>query len=611
METAIRGNALKILHKKLDKVNKGGIFVNEEKQQSASFFQELGCFMKPYQTKYVVSVFVSILSVASNMVAYACTGMIVAMLFQKDATFSSVIRIAFIAIICKLLHALLLNLSTWISHQAAYLTLKDIRRAIAKKMVLLPMGYFEEHGSGRLKTMMVDHIEGMEKTLAHMLPELTANLLGPLVCMIWMFFIDWRLSLCVIIWIILGFSVTGGLMKGYEEKYAGQIKALKGMNQAIVEYVNGIEVIKNFGRADACYKKYQDAVYHHAQYNVNWQKETQKYSSLGMAIAPFSLFPVLIFGLIFYMNHTLAPDTLFMIVILTFGIFTPLMNAMTYFDQLAGMGTNAKEIKDVLDYPELKRGDKTTIEHYDITFDHVDFAYRQSEKLALHDVNLKMKEQSMLALVGPSGSGKSTIAKLLAGFWDVKNGTIRIGGIPIDEYSQEALNKSIAYVDQDTFLFDKSILENIRMGNPDATDEEVYQVAKKAGIDGFIKDLPQGYLTQAGSCGSRLSGGERQRIAIARAMIKDAPIMILDEATASNDPENEASIQRALSAAAKGKTLLVVAHRLQTIVNADQIVFVKDGSIKASGTHEQLLHSCDEYNDMWKIWEGNDNDANI
>ena len=583
----------------------------EEKQQSASFFQELGCFMKPYQGKYVASIFISILSVAASMVAYACTGMIAAMLFQKEAIWSTVVGLAIVVIVCKLLHALLLNLSTWISHQAAYLTLHDIRIAITKKMVHLPMGYFEEHGSGRLKTMMVDHVEGMEKTLAHMLPEMTANLLGPLVCLIWMFFIDWRLSLSVIIWIILGFSVTGGLMKGYEEKYAAQIKALKGMNQAIVEYVDGIEVIKNFGRADACYKKYQDAVYNHAQYNVNWQKDTQKYSSLGMAIAPFSLFPVLICGLIFYMNHTLDAATLFMIVILTFGIFTPLMNAMTYFDQLAGMGTNAKEIKDVLDYPELQRGSIDAINKYSIHYDHVDFAYHQSKTLALHDVSFDMEEGSILALVGPSGSGKSTIAKLLAGFWDVKNGSISIGGHTMDDYSQEALNKAIAYVDQDTFLFDKTILENIRMGKPDASDEEVYEAARKAGCDDFICALPQGYLTPAGSCGSRLSGGERQRIAIARAMMKDAPIMILDEATASNDPENEASIQKALSAAAKGKTLMVVAHRLQTIVDADRIVFVKGGHIEASGTHEQLLETCRDYQEMWKIAEGKDYDANI
>ena len=583
----------------------------EQQSSSASFFQELGCFMKPYQGKYIISILISILGVAANMVAYAGCAMLVARLFQGDVKWNELCNIALLVVACKLMHAFLLHVSTWISHQAAYLTLKDIRSAITKKMVQLPMGYFEEHGSGRLKTMLVDHVEGMEKTLAHMLPELTANLLGPLVCIVWMFFIDWRLSLCVLIWIMLGLSVTGGLMKGYEEKYAGQIQALKGMNQAIVEYVNGIEVIKNFGRADACYKKYQDACKHHATYNVNWQKETQVYSSLGMAIAPFSIFPVLIVGLIFYMNNTLAPETLFLIVILTFGIFTPLMNAMTYFDQLAGMGTNAKEIKDVLDYPEVTRGHQEHCTNYDVRFDQVDFSYSNSNRLALQDVSFQMKEGSMLALVGPSGSGKSTIAKLLAGFWDVKKGCIYIGDKPIQQYQQQALNQMIAYVDQDTFLFDKTILENIRMANPQANDEDVYEVAKKAGCHEFIQALPQGYLTEAGSCGNRLSGGERQRIAIARAMMKNAPILILDEATASNDPENEASIQTALSAASKGKTLLVVAHRLQTIVHADCIAFVSNGEIQQIGTHEQLLKTCQPYHDMWKLTEGSSDDANI
>ena len=573
----------------------------DNKQENPSFFGELGGFMKPYSAKYGWSIFISILSVGAHMLAYAFTGIIASRLLIKETTWSSLLLLIGLVVVFKLLHAILMNLSTWISHQAAYLTLRDIRKAIAKKMLQLPLGYFEQQGSGRLKTMMVDHVEGMEKTLAHMLPELTANLLAPLVCFVWLFIIDWRLSFCSLIWIILGFSVTSGMMKDYDTKFSGQIDALKSMNQAIVEYVNGIEVIKNFGRAKDCYKKYKDAILHHASYNVGWQEDTQKYTALGMAIAPFSLFPILMSGLFFYGRGSLDVGTLFMMIILNFGIFTPLMNASSYFDQLAGMGTNAKEIKNVLDYPELKRGQCDHFSSYDVVYDHVEFTYQGASHPALNDISFHMKEGSMVALVGPSGSGKSTIAKILAGFWDYQKGHVYIGKEPLEKYSQQALNKMIAYVDQDTFLFDESIMENIRKGNPEASDEDVIEAAKKAGCDAFIRSLPEGYLTKAGVCGQRLSGGERQKIAIARAMIKNSPIMILDEATASNDPENEAAIQVALSQASQGKTLLVVAHRLSTIVHADQIVYLDHGNIQAIGTHEELLESCPDYKTQWEL----------
>lgn len=568
-----------------------------------SFFGELGSFMKPYGTQYGLSVAVSVAAVASGLAAYAFAGIIAGKLFSGNAEIRSLMIYAALAAVCKLLNGVLINTSTWISHHAAYHTLCDIRKALIEKLVRLPMGYFEENGSGRLKAMLTDHIEGMERTLAHMLPELTANLLAPAAMMIWSFFIDWRLALCILVWIIIGFSATGGMMKNYPEKYAGQISAMKSMNQAVTEYVGGIEVIKNFGRADECYGKFKEAVYGHAEYNINWQKETQIYSSLGMAIAPFSVFPVFIAGVIFYNNGTLAPETFFTMILLSLGIFRPLMQAMSYFDQLAQMGTNAKEIKDILNYSELKRGNEE-ISGADIELSDVTFSYSGEEEPAADHISVKVPSGTMLALVGPSGSGKSTAAKLIAGYWDADGGNIFIGGNSISEISQQSLNKNIAYVDQDTFLFDTSIMENIRMGDPSASDDEVIKAAKAAGCDDFIRALPQGYMTTAGAAGGRLSGGERQRIAIARAMMKNAPIMILDEATASSDPENEASIQTALSAAARGRTLVVIAHRLSTVMNAEQIVYVKNGRIEAGGTHTELLEKCPDYAKQWALSEG-------
>lgn len=575
----------------------------KQPEACASFFRELGEFMKPYTGKYVSSVIISISGVAASLAAYAIAGSVIGMLFLEHIELEKVFLLAFAAVICKLLNAVLQNVSTWISHKAAYLTLKDIRNALTEKMLRLPMGYFEEHGSGRLKTMLVDYIEGMEKTLAHMLPEMTANLLVPFALIIWMFFLDWRLALCTLIWIILGFSIAAGMMKGYGGKYVGQIAAMRTMNQSAVEYVGGIEVIKNFGRADECYKNYKEAVYTHAAYNVNWQSQTQVFSALGMAILPFSLFPILIGGLIFYGNHILEANVFLLIMILSFGIFGPLGKAASHFDQFAQMGTNAKEIKNVLTYPELNRKNRNKLRGTDVEFSNVAFSYTAGSAPVLKNISLYVPAGTMLALVGPSGSGKSTIAKLLAGYWDIDSGDIRIGGISICNCLQEELNSKIAYVDQDTFLFDESILNNIRIGSPAATDAEVMEAAKCAGCDAFIRALPQGYQTMAGAAGGRLSGGERQRIAIARAMMKNAPIMILDEATASSDPENEASIQAALSAAAKDKTLIIVAHRLPTIMYADQIAFVKGGEIQAVGTHDKLLETCPEYGNLWALSE--------
>ena len=573
----------------------------KQENQQASFFKELGGFMKPYQGKYAVSIAVSVFSVLAGLAAYAFVGLIAGMLFSDHVEAKTAFLFAALAVVCKLASAAMLNASTWVSHQAAYMTLRDIRRAVSEKLIRLPMGYIDKSGTGRLKSLLVDHIEGIEKTLAHVLPELTANMLAPCCLLVWMFFLDWRLALCALVWIFLGFSVTGGMMKGYEEKYAGQIAAFKGMNQAVVEYVNGIEVIKNFGRADACYKAYQDAVYGHAKYNIGWQKETQIYSALGMAVAPFSIFPVLIAGLIFYGNGTLEASTLFLMLLLTFGVFGPLMRGMMYFDQVAQMGTSAKEIRDVLDVPEVTRGSGTAFDSAEVAFDGVTFAYDKDAAPAISEITFTVPQGTMLALVGPSGSGKSTIAKLLAGYWEQDAGEIRVGGKDIRTYSQEALNEKIAYVDQETFLFDTTILENIRMGCPTASDEEAMEAAGRAGCDAFIRALPQGYDTQAGAAGGRLSGGERQRIAIARAMMKKAPILILDEATSSTDPENEATIQQALSAAARDKTLIVVAHRLMTVMGAQQIAFVDSGRIKAIGTHEELLADCPDYRAMWTL----------
>lgn len=583
-----------------------------QQNQSASFFKELGSFMQPYKIKYILSVVISIISVLCNLGAYLFAGRLAGILFTEKAVTSEAVLVTGGIVICKIMNAILLNFSTWISHHAAYGTLRDIRTSLADKMLKIPMGYFETNGTGRLKTMLVDRIEEMEVTLAHLLPEMTSNILVPVTLTILMFLIDWRLALCILCWILLGVLVMSGMMINYSEKYSGQINAAKSMNQAVVEYVNGIKIIKTFNQADASYKKFESAVMHHADYNINWVKETQIFSSFGSSVTPFSVFPVLIFGLIFFTNGTLKVETFLLFIMISLGIYGSIVKAFSFFDQLAQMGTSAKEIRDVLDYEELKHSEsknfKNKITEASITFSDVTFSYTKEGDKVLNGISLDIPSHTMLALVGASGGGKSTIAKLLAGYWDISGGKIQINGRNLSDYSQEEINSMIAYVDQETFLFDMSIMDNIRIGNLSASDEEVMQAAKNAGCDAFICNLPEGYYTMAGSVGGKLSGGERQRIAIARAMMKDAPIIILDEATASTDPENETAIQKAISKVAAGKTLIVVAHRLRTIVSAEQIAYVEKGRIKQIGTHEEMLKNCPEYAEMWELSEKGDSD---
>jgi len=585
----------------MNKNDKKNINDNKNKSsqsQSASFFKEMGEFIRPYAGKFALSVAISLAGVICSMLTYLNAGKLAGLIFDGQRQSSALLPVA-AAIICfKILNAILLNISTWVSHSATFNVLTDIRKALVDKMLRLPLGYFEQNGSGRLKTLVVDRVESVEKTLAHILPEVSANAAAPIIMIIWAFFIDWRVALCMIIWFILGLCLSSGMMKDYEARFESYNIAEKNMNQAIVDYVGGIEVIKNFNRGDSSYEKFASAIKGHTENALGWQKDTQVFMTMTLAVTPFSVFPVLISGLIFVNGGSLEMSKLFLLILISLGIYGPLSKVINYTDSIASMGAVAKEIREVLDAPELERNPEgPKAESAEISFKNVSFAY--GDENALEDISFDIKPGSIFALVGESGSGKSTIGKLLAGFWDKGSGEILIGGRDIAEYSFEELNRLIAYVDQDTWLFSGSIMDNIRIGNPDASGEEVIAAAKAAGCHEFISKLPQGYDTDAGSGGNRLSGGERQRIAIVRAMLKNAPVMILDEATASSDPDNESAIQEALSVSAKGKTLLVIAHRLKTVVDADCIAYVKGGKIIAMGTHNELMAGCPDYKATW------------
>lgn len=372
--------------------------------------------------------------------------------------------------------------------------------------------------------------------------------------------IDWRMGLVSLITLVIGLVAFMGEMIGYEESYQNAVNKTKILNDTAVEYLNGIEVIKAFGKAQKSYEKFEVAAKEGAECYVEWMRRCNVYFCIAMVLAPCTALAVVPIGGYFFMNGSLAFADLVMCLILSLGLIAPIITVMSYMDDIARVGTIVGEVAGILSWEELKRPEKDRGErkNYSIYLSNVTFGYHEKE--VFHDINMQIKEGTVNALVGPSGSGKSTIAKLIASLWDVKSGSIKIGGVDIRDLSLEEYNREVAYASQDNYLFDDTIRENIRMGNLNASDVEVEEAAKKCGCHDFIMGLEHGYDTIVGGAGGHLSGGERQRISIARAMLKDAPIVILDEATAYTDPENEAIIQSSVAKLVQGKTLIVIAQ---------------------------------------------------
>lgn len=569
----------------------------DEKQSSARILMDWG---KQYQAQFFLSILFAVIGVAGGIVPYFCAAKMAGGLLEHKVDFRFYVAWCGAALAGYVVKIIFSCTSTSISHKATYRSLKDLRIRLIKKLTRLPMGTILDTPSGQYKTVIVERVEGMEPTLAHLIPEMTANLLIPIFIFIYLLLLDWRMALISIITLIVGLAVMMYGMKGYAKRYEGAVIAGRKMVNAIIEYVNGIEVIKTFNQSAGSYKKYAQAVSYNGNYYIDWMRDNQKTMCAYQAILPGNLLTVLPAGFYFWATGSMAFPELVTIIILALGIIGPIMAAFTFTDDIAVLGANVAEINDILNAPELNRSKTDAIlNKSEIWLKDVSFTYGSDHEPVLERVNLRIPAGTMTALVGPSGSGKSTLAKLIAGFWDVTEGEIHIGGVEIKRIPVSQLNEQIAYVSQDTYLFNKSIRDNIRMGNLNASDEEVELVAKRAGCDEFIRKLEHGYDTLAGTAGGSLSGGERQRITIARAMLKDAPIVILDEATAAMDPENEAEIQRALSSLTKGKTLIIIAHRLSTIVDADQIVVVNHGRIEARGRQGELLLQCPLYQDMW------------
>ena len=570
---------------------------SEQKRSAASWLMELA---QGRRGEYALSIFAALLGVACSLIPYFIIIKIITALVNGTAELRQCLTLCAWMAGFWVLRYVLHSVSTSLSHHATFCVLANTRTRLLDKLATLPLGTVLDRSSGSYKNIIVERVDSIETTLAHLLPEMTANIVGALAVLVLLFTLDWRMGLSMLIVLPLGILCFMSMFSGYNEKFQRTVTSTKALNDTAVEYIGGIEVIKAFGQSKTSYAKFVSAAKEGADCFIDWMRGSLFGQVAGMAIFPSTLLGILPVGCLLYMHGTLSAETFLAVIVLSFGVMQPLITAFSYTDDIAQVRTIVGEVAEVLSGEDMHRPEKAEKLPTDnaIELKNVRFAYHDKE--VLHGVSLRIEPGTVNALVGPSGSGKSTIARLIASLWDVRDGEIDLGGVDIRTLPLGECTNRIAYVSQDNYLFDLSVMDNIRMGRKGASDEEVIAAAKRCGCHEFIVSLENGYQTVCGASGGHLSGGERQRISIARAMLKDAPIIILDEATSYTDPENEAVIQSALAHLVRGKTLLVIAHRLSTIADADQIIVVNHGNIEATGTQEELLASCPLYKTMWE-----------
>ncbi len=505
--------------------------------------------------------------------------------------------------VCGILCALLYVQGLALSHQATYHTLENIRVSLQKKLEAQPLGTIQEKGVGVLKKMFIDDIESIELLLAHAIPEGISNVAVPVIIYIAMFFADWKLALLTLCSLPLGFVAMGVMYKQGASKMGAYYGAAQKMNRTIVEYINGMEVVKVFNRDGDSYKRFETDVTNYRDFTLDWYRVCWPWMALYNSIIPCTAMFTLPLGAWFVLQGWSTLPDLALALCMSFGIGAPLLRSLSFLSTMPQVNFKIEALEHLMSAPPLQQTNRPFAgKDHSIPFENVRFGYKEKE--VLHGVSLSAREGSLVALVGESGSGKSTLAKLLVHFYDVSGGSVKIGGQDVRNMSIESLNDQISYVSQEQFLFNMSLLENIRLGKLDATDEEVLAAAEKAQCGEFLARLPQGIHTMAGDGGKQLSGGERQRISLARAILKNAPIVVLDEATAFMDPENEEKMNAAIAQVIRGKTVIVIAHRLHSIVNADQICVLHQGNVAAVGTHKELLERSPEYQTLWQAAEG-------
>ncbi len=558
----------------------------------------------PYIGKYkkytVIASILTTLGIIANVVPYFFLYQLIVPLTKgelPDFKFT-VIRVGAI-FICLTLYAILYSRGLAFSHISAYNTLKNIRIALKNRLENQPLGNIKELGTGQIKRIFTDDIDQIELLLAHAIPEGIANLTVPVVVILAMFFVDWRLTLLTLAVLPFGAVGMAMMMKAGTALMGDYYESAKKMNNTIIEYVNGMEVIKVFNKDGDSFRRFGEAVRGYRDFTLAWYKVCWPWMAVYNSTLPCLALFTLPFGGLMVLSGKLALSQLVLVLCMSFAVGPAILRALSFGGKIPQLNYKIAELEKLMNGEAIKQGSRDFEgKDYDIEFKDVKFSYKENE--VLHGVNLTLKQGTTTALIGESGSGKSTLAKLLVHFYDLDSGSIKIGGQDITDMSIESLNNQISYVAQEQFLFNTSLYENILIGRPDATREEVLDAAHRAQCDEFLARFPKGIDTLAGDSGKQLSGGERQRISLARAILKNAPVIVLDEATAFMDPENEEKMNAAIAEIVKDKTVIVIAHRLSSIKNADKICVLKAGNVIAQGSHEELSKSCEEYQKLWK-----------
>lgn len=573
--------------------------MKKENVKRESPYKGIFRFASAKKQQLTFSVILSVLSSIFGIVPYIAVAVLLQSALEGRLTMEWAVLLPVIALCGFFLKHWLYAKSTLCSHKVAYEIIKNIRVTVMRKMSKVSMGTVQSKSSGEFKQLIMDDADRLEVPIAHAIPEMIASTLVPVLVILYLLLIDWRMALAALATGVIGNVIYYCMLIGRGEMMKEYMASNANMNATIVEYVNGMEVIKAFNQTATSMDRFQSSVLKVRDVTTKWYRHCWPFMSISQAVLPSSIAFVLPVGMALFSGGAVSLSELILCILLSMAIVGSLQTFLDFWESTAVVAEVQPRIQALLDMEELP--EPTQPKHStgaNVELKDVHFGYGDSE--VIHGVSFAAKAGTVTALVGPSGSGKSTLAKLIARFWDVDAGAVLVGGTDVRELSLSDLTEKISFVSQDNFLFNMSLRDNIRIGKPDATDKEVEWAAAQAGCDEFIARFPKGYDTNAGDAGARLSGGERQRLAIARAILKNAPIVILDEATAFTDPENEDKLQHSIDKLTKGKTLIVIAHRLSTIMYADQILVLEDGQITSRGTHEQLLTSSETYLDMWK-----------
>lgn len=575
-------------------------------------FQKAFEYAGPHKREMYLATAVVLVSVLMGIVPFVLSYQLILPLVMGRAIPVPYIclRIAGV-LLCLVLQAVLYGMGLNMSHKAAYSILLRLRMALQQRFEKIPLGFIKDKGTGAIKKLFVDDVDSLEVLLAHSLPEGIANLMVPLAVYVVMFFVDWKLALMSLASIPVSFGAMMIMYSAGMKKMGPYYQAGQTMNNTIIEYINGMEVVKVFNRDAESYARYKNDVTAYRDYTLAWYKSAWPWMAVYSSLLPCTVILTLPLGAWFVLcGYSTLPDFI-LILCLCLSIGMPLLKSLGFLPTIPQVNYKIAALEQVLDAKVLAQTEDCFHgKDSSVTFEDVSFGYSApapggdgkpaaGTKNVISHVSFTAKAGQKTALVGESGSGKSTIAKLLVHYYDPLQGSISIGGQRLCDMSLEALNGQISYVAQDQYLFNTSLLENIRLGRLNATDKEVMEAAQKAQCGEFLDRLPQGIHSLAGDAGTMLSGGQRQRISLARAILKNAPIVVLDEATAYADPENEEKMEAAISELVKGKTLIVIAHKLPSIKNADQICVIAHGSLAAAGRHDQLLKTCDEYKKLW------------